>query len=157
MIILLPSFAKKASYFILIKEAQIDGAAFCDDLVSQELAEDSTFDAMKISALKFNQGLEYIKEQMKETIFKKRDEYGSEEFAIANKNILLNIIDDRWQNHIDTMTKLRSGIHLRSYSQKSPLQAYVEEGFNIFEDMKTSISMNIVYAIKSLEIEKKWY
>ncbi len=146
-------FAKKHRIYI-DKEAQIDGAAFCDDLVSQELAEDSTFDAMKISVLKFDQGLEYIKEQMKETIFKKRDEYGSEEFAIANKNILLNIIDDRWQNHIDTMTKLRSGIHLRSYSQKSPLQAYVEEGFNIFEDMKTSISMNIVYAIKSLEIEK---
>ena len=144
-------FAKK--HRILIdKEPQIDGASFCDDFVKTELADDDTFDAVQISSLKFDEALKYIQEQMKQTINEKKNEFGSEEFAEAKKHILLKIIDDRWQNHIDTMTKLRNGIHLRSYSQKSPLQAYVEEGFNIFEDMKSSISINIVYAIKSLEI-----
>ena len=41
------------------------------------------------------------------------------------------MIDRAWSNHIDTMSKLRDGIGLRSYAQSNPLQAYVTEGFNL--------------------------
>ena len=49
-----------------------------------------------------------------------------------------------WSNHIDTMDKLRSGIGLRGYAQHNPLQAYVEEGYELFEDMMHTISQEIV-------------
>ena len=58
--------------------------------------------------------------------------------------MVLKVIDRAWVNHIDTMSKLREGIHLRSYAQSNPLQAYVTEGFELFEEMLGIISKEIV-------------
>lgn len=58
--------------------------------------------------------------------------------------MVLKIIDRAWVNHIDTMSKLRDGIHLRSYAQDNPLQAYVNEGYEMFEGMMQDTSMEIV-------------
>ena len=60
------------------------------------------------------------------------------------KTMVLKVIDRAWVNHIDTMSKLREGIHLRSYAQSNPLQAYVTEGFELFEEMLGIISKEIV-------------
>ncbi|MDI9517928.1 MAG: preprotein translocase subunit SecA [Bacillota bacterium] len=60
------------------------------------------------------------------------------------KAMVLKIIDRAWVNHIDTMSKLRDGIHLRSYAQDNPLQAYVNEGYEMFEGMMQDTSMEIV-------------
>ena len=60
------------------------------------------------------------------------------------KTMVLRVIDRAWVNHIDTMSKLREGIHLRSYAQNNPLQAYTEEGYQLFEDMMQTISREIV-------------
>ena len=56
----------------------------------------------------------------------------------------LRTIDRAWSNHIDTMSKLRDGIGLRSYAQANPLQAYVQEGYSLFEDMMHTIAQEIV-------------
>lgn len=69
------------------------------------------------------------------------------------KNIVLSIVDHSWQEHIDTMSKLREGIHLRSYAQNKPLQAYIEEGFNLFEDMLNRISQETVSFCLRMKIE----
>lgn len=60
------------------------------------------------------------------------------------KTMALKVIDRAWINHIDTMDKLRNGIHLRAYAQGNPLQAYVQEGYELFEDMMARISSEIV-------------
>jgi len=60
------------------------------------------------------------------------------------KEMSLRTIDRAWSNHIDTMSKLREGIGLRSYASGNPLQAYVEEGYQLFEDMMRTISQEIV-------------
>ena len=61
--------------------------------------------------------------------------------GITNREGSFITYDDRaWSNHIDTMSKLRDGIGLRSYAQSNPLQAYVTEGFNLFEDMMRTIT-----------------
>ena len=62
----------------------------------------------------------------------------------VEKSMVLRIIDRAWVNHIDIMSKLRDGIHLRSYAQNNPLQAYVSEGYEMFEDMMQQISFEIV-------------
>lgn len=67
-----------------------------------------------------------------------------EQVLAIEKNMVLRIIDRAWVNHIDTMSKLRDGIHLRSYAQNNPLQAYVQEGYQMFEDMLQQISFEIV-------------
>lgn len=72
---------------------------------------------------------------------------------IANefeKAIVLRVIDTHWMDHINTMSNLREGIHLRSYAQVDPLRAYTSEGFELYDDMLNAIDKDItMYLIKS--------
>ena len=60
------------------------------------------------------------------------------------KDMTLRMFDRAWVDHIDTMSKLRDGIHLRSYAQNNPLQAYVEEGYAMFDAMLQHIADDVV-------------
>lgn len=80
------------------------------------------------------------------------------EILPIEKTMVLRIIDRAWVEHIDTMSKLRDGIHLRSYAQNNPLQAYVSEGYELFEDMLARISQEVVQFCLNVRItieEKK--
>ncbi|MBR0417994.1 MAG: preprotein translocase subunit SecA [Erysipelotrichaceae bacterium] len=68
------------------------------------------------------------------------------------RTMVLRLMDRAWQNHIDIMSKLREGIHLRSYAQNNPLQAYVEEGYELFEQMMNTISNDVVTFCNNLKI-----
>ena len=76
-----------------------------------------------------------------------------EQFARVEKDVVLQMIDRSWVDHIDAMSKLREGIHLRSYAQEKPLQAYVEEGYEMFEDMLGNIASDIVQFFVKVNIE----
>ncbi len=76
-----------------------------------------------------------------------------EEFRPLEKVMVLRIIDRAWIDHIDMMDKLRTGIHLRSYAQSNPLQAYVEEGYQMFEQMLSHISEEVVTFCIRLQIK----
>jgi preprotein translocase subunit SecA len=65
----------------------------------------------------------------------------------------LRTIDRAWVDHIDTMAKLRDGIGLRSYAQNNPLQAYVTEGYQLFETMMQNIAHDIVAYCMNLKVE----
>lgn len=67
-----------------------------------------------------------------------------EQVLPAEKTMALRVMDRAWINQIDIMSKLREGIGLRSYAQNNPLQAYVEEGFQLFEEMMNTISEETV-------------
>ncbi len=67
-----------------------------------------------------------------------------EQMRSFERNMSLEVIDRAWVDHIDMMSKLRDGIGLRSYAQDNPLQAYVTEGFSMFENMMHSIAQDIV-------------
>ena len=64
-------------------------------------------------------------------------------------------MDRNWIEHIDTMSKLRDGIHLRSYAQNNPLQAYVSEGYELFEEMTQRIAREIVVFLLRMRIVRK--
>ena len=70
----------------------------------------------------------------------------------VEKTMVLRLMDRAWQNQIDVMSKLREGIHLRSYAQNNPLQAYVEEGFELFEMMMNTISNDVVTFCNNLKV-----
>ena len=76
-----------------------------------------------------------------------------DQFYKVEKDIVLRLIDRAWVDHIDAMSKLREGIHLRSYAQGKPLQAYIEEGFEMFEDMLANIATDIVQFCANVNIE----
>ena len=68
------------------------------------------------------------------------------------KNMVLRLMDRAWTNHFDIMSKLRDGIGLRSYAQNNPLQAYIEEGFMLFEEMMNTISSDVVTFCNNLRV-----
>ena len=55
------------------------------------------------------------------------------------KAIVLRVIDTHWMEHINTMSHLREGIHLRSYAQNNPLVAYKTEGYALFDELLAKI------------------
>lgn len=78
-----------------------------------------------------------------------------EQFLSFEKNIVLRNMDRNWIEHIDMMDKLRNGIHLRSYAQNNPLQAYVSEGYDMFEEMMQRIAREVVFFAMKVQIQKK--
>ncbi|WP_406616887.1 preprotein translocase subunit SecA [Mycoplasmopsis adleri] len=65
------------------------------------------------------------------------------------KRIVLEIVDSYWQNHIDTMDKLRSNTNLVQYAQKNPYQVYTQEGSKKFEEMLRNIAYDVTKKIFS--------
>ncbi|MBR2770234.1 MAG: preprotein translocase subunit SecA [Solobacterium sp.] len=68
------------------------------------------------------------------------------------RDMSLQVIDRAWVGHIDMMSKLRDGIGLRSYAQDNPLQAYVQEGYTMFENMMHNIAQDIVSYCMRLKV-----
>ena len=67
--------------------------------------------------------------------------------------ILLQIIDNRWREHLYEMDYLREGIHLRGFAQIDPLVAYKNEGFTMFEALMYSIWEEFGRLIFHVEVE----
>jgi preprotein translocase subunit SecA len=78
-----------------------------------------------------------------------------DEFLKFEKTMVLRIIDAKWIDHIDMMSKLREGIHLRSYAQDNPLKAYTSEGYEMFETMMDNIAGEVVNFCMNCRIEVK--
>ncbi|MFA6587130.1 MAG: preprotein translocase subunit SecA [Bacilli bacterium] len=70
----------------------------------------------------------------------------------VEKTVTLDCVDRRWTKHIDKMAKLRDAIWLRSYAQTDPLQAYANEGFQMFNDMLNNISYDVVHQLLHVQI-----
>ena len=58
--------------------------------------------------------------------------------------ILLQVIDTQWKDHLLAMDHLKEGIGLRGYGQKDPLVEYKKEAFDMFAEMTSRISTEIV-------------
>ena len=78
-----------------------------------------------------------------------------EQIMPVERTMVLRLMDRAWQNQIDIMSKLREGIHLRSYASNNPLEAYVEEGYELFENMMNTISNDVVTFCNNLKVVMK--
>ena len=70
------------------------------------------------------------------------------------KAISLRVIDTYWMEHINTMSVLREGIHLRGYANENPLRAYTNEGFQLFEDLLINIDKQTTIFLIKAEIRQ---
>lgn len=70
----------------------------------------------------------------------RKAEWGEGIFRSVEKQVLLRVVDQNWTKHIDRMDKLRNGIGLRSYAHTNPLQDYIHEGFEMFQNMMDTIA-----------------
>jgi len=67
--------------------------------------------------------------------------------------ILLQVVDNRWREHLDNMDYLREGVHLRAMAQKDPLVEYTAEGHKMFEELSVAIREEVVFTLFHVQIE----
>lgn len=69
------------------------------------------------------------------------------------RDIMLQIIDSRWREHLADMDYLRQGIHLRGYAQKNPKQEYKREAFEMFQAMWSNIRHTVASMLISVRFQ----
>ena len=97
-------------------------------------AEDINVKGMERSDL-----VDTITEEAVEAYDDKEEELGAELMRDLERHVLLNIIDERWREHLNDMDYLREGIHLRGFAEMQPIVAYKNEGFAMFAELMDSI------------------
>src|SRR6201747_955442 len=83
----------------------------------------------------------------------REDKLGEELMRHLERSILLQVIDNRWREHLFDMDYLREGIHLRGFAQIDPLVAYKNEGFSMFQELMHSIWEEFSKLVFNAEIE----
>jgi preprotein translocase subunit SecA len=100
---------------------------------------------------------ENLKEALEDDAMSAYDEreerLGEELMRFLERSILLQVIDNRWREHLFDMDYLREGIHLRGFAQIDPLVAYKNEGYSMFEELMHSIWDEFSKLIFRAEIE----
>ena len=83
----------------------------------------------------------------------RQSQLGEELLRYLERSILLQVIDNRWREHLYDMDYLREGIHLRGFAQIDPLVAYKNEGFAMFEELMHSIWEEFSKLVFNAQIE----
>ena len=69
------------------------------------------------------------------------------------KQIMLQVLDNLWKDHLSTMDLLRQGIHLRAYAQKNPKQEYKRESFALFEQLLNNLKYEVIKFLSHVQIQ----
>jgi preprotein translocase subunit SecA len=77
---------------------------------------------------------------------------GEELMGALERFLLLQIIDERWREHLFDMDYLREGIHLRGFAQIDPLVAYKNEAFTLFGDLMNSVWTDFARMVFNVEV-----
>jgi preprotein translocase subunit SecA len=80
---------------------------------------------------------------------------GEELMRALERFLLLQIIDERWREHLHDMDYLREGIHLRGFAQIEPLVAYKNEAFTLFEDLMNSVWTDFARLVFHVEVQRE--
>lgn len=75
---------------------------------------------------------------------RKEERYGSDLMGQIERFAMLNVIDEKWKEHLREMDDLKEGINFRSYGQKDPLLEYKTDGFKLFVEMLDSMSIGVI-------------
>jgi preprotein translocase subunit SecA len=100
-------------------------------------------------------------EELKNYIVQKLEKSFEEKFKDASdedrnrilRQVLLQVLDESWRDHLYMMDILKTGIGLRGYNQKDPLVEYKKESFNLFEELIQRIKIESLKILHNLEIQ----
>lgn len=67
------------------------------------------------------------------------------------KQVMLQVLDNAWKDHLATMDHLRQGINLRSYAQRNPKQEYKREAFELFQNLLMTVKRETVHLMARVE------
>lgn len=98
----------------------------------------------EFESLKKEEVIQKVLDAAREFYDRKEQFLGTEFMAQLERIATLQIIDDKWREHLREMDDLREGIHLRSYGQKDPLLEYKAEAYKLFVNLIKTINRDIV-------------
>jgi preprotein translocase subunit SecA len=96
---------------------------------------------------------EFIKAKCAESFKKQEELIGKEQFRSLERALLLEVVDQKWMDHMDAMEELKRGINLRAYAQRDPIVDYRMEGFDMFDNMIMEIKEETAKLILSAKIQ----
>jgi preprotein translocase subunit SecA len=100
---------------------------------------------------------EEIEDRINDAISRKMAEkaanYGPELMRMAEKSLLLQILDQNWKEHLLQLDHLRQGINLRAYAQRDPLNEYKSEAFTMFEQMLDGVREMVTSVLCHMELQ----
>jgi preprotein translocase subunit SecA len=85
----------------------------------------------------------------------REQELGSEQLRKIERLVLLNVIDNRWREHLYEMDYLQEGIGLRAMGQRDPLVEYQREGFDMFQQMQEMIKEDFARYVMHVEVVRE--
>ncbi len=89
-----------------------------------------------------------------ETYSAKEAEVGSPIMRELERVVMLRVVDEYWMDHISAMDELRRGITLRAYANEKPTDAYKREGYEMFNDMISSIQNETLRRMYLVRVKK---
>ena len=108
----------------------------------------------EINEMKEAELIDYLSKKVIEEYEKKLKDIPEEVTDEFEKVITLQVLDNYWMEHINTMSHLREGIHLRGYAQEDPLRAYTMEGFDLFDSMMQKVDKDVSIFLLKAEIRQ---
>ena len=101
-----------------------------------------------------NEEIEHrINAEVDKLLAKKAVDYGPELMRMAEKSLLLQILDQCWKEHLLQLDHLRQGISLRAYAQRDPLNEYKSEAFTMFEQMLVNVREMVTNVLARIELQ----
>ena len=115
--------------------------------IEKWLDEDDSLDEEKLCAR--------ILTQLETEYLQKEGEWTTADInmRLVEKQVMLQILDQKWKEHLASMDHLRQGIHLRAYAQKQPKQEFKRESFELFQNLLFDIKYELVRMLSRMQIE----
>ena len=95
---------------------------------------------------------ELVKKEAESKIQEKINVFGEENIKKIEKQIMLQVVDQNWKEHLLQLDQLRQGIGLRAYAQRDPLNEYKSEAFNLFHEMLNNIRNQVTAILLNIEL-----
>ena len=131
--------------------------ADCNEIVeyvNENLLNNSNLKLSEILNKEINEIIDVIQSKVLKEYEEKIKELPDEIRKDFEKAISLQVIDNYWMEHINTMDHLREGVSLRGYANEDPLQAYIREGFELFDKMLDNICKDTTLYLLKAEIRQ---
>ncbi|WP_420600297.1 preprotein translocase subunit SecA [Neptuniibacter sp.] len=88
-------------------------------------------------------------------VYKQKEvQVGEQTMRTFEKQVMLQVLDTLWKEHLQTMDHLRQGIHLRGYAQKNPKQEYKRESFHLFQELLENIKRDVIRILSHVQVQQ---
>lgn len=92
-----------------------------------------------------------VKEAVKTKFESQKQQLGSYLMQVQ-KMLLLQSIDQKWKDHLQSIDQLREWINLRAYAQRDPLVEYKQEAFHKFEELNFTIKSEVIEKLLKIQL-----